>query len=210
MVKEFCLSQISKNSLRKGAWCLWRFIIVRSRLSGGVRGSLSLRLLRTVPGRNSVTGKRELPMTSPGKAASCTGKFCCRNMRQRNIWTGRRFGSQLQKQRKNPMRSLQGRLRWRCRLSFPKNYSLKLSGNMFRIILSQRACVRILPSTIRGMATRTLTSSLQPDQLRRTAHGAQRRKRIMQGMKTENASRLLIKRSGCRSWVSEMRNSGNG
>lgn len=136
MVKEFCLSQISKNSLWKGAWCFWQFIIVRSRLSGGARGSLSLRLLRTVPGRNSVTGKRELPMTSPGKTASCTGRFCCRNMRQRNIWTGRCFGNRLQKQRKNPMHSLPGRLRWRCRLSFPENYSLQLSGNMCRKILS--------------------------------------------------------------------------
>lgn len=169
-----------------------------------------MRLLRTVPERNSVTGKQGLPMTSRGKAASCTGKFYCRDMRQRNIWTGRRFGNPLQKQRKNPMRSSHGKWRLHCRQSFPKNYSLQLSGNMHRAILYRRACARILPSTIRGMATRTPISSLPPDPLRQTAHGAQRRKRIMQGMKAGNVSRLLIKRPGCRSWVNETRNSGNG
>lgn len=169
-----------------------------------------MRLLRTAPGRDFVTGKRGLPMTSHGKAASCTGKSCCRDMRQKNMRTGRRFGNQSQEQRKNPMSSSHGKWRLHCRQSFPKNYSLQLSGNMHRAILYRRACARILPSTIRGMATRTPISSLPPDPLRQTAHGAQRRKRIMRGMKTGNASRLLIKRPGCRSWVNGTRNSGSG
>lgn len=158
-----------------------------------------MRLLCTVPGRDFVTGKRGLPMTSHGKAASCTGKSCCRDMRQKNMRTGRRFGNQSQEQRKNPMRSSHGKWRFIADRVFRRITACSYQGICTGQFCVGGACARILPSTIRGMATRTPISSLPPDPLRQTAHGAQRRKRIMQGMKMGNAFRLLIKRPGCRS-----------
>lgn len=141
-----------------------------------------------------MTGKLDSSMILLAKAVWCIGKFFCRIMHQRNIWTGRHFGNQLQKLRKNPMHNLPERWRWHCQWSFPENYNLQLLGSMFNSILCQRVCVRILPFMIREMAILMLTFSLLPDRSKQMAHGEQRRKRIMPEMKMETVYPSLIKR----------------
>ncbi len=136
-----------------------------------------------------MTKKPGLPMILPAKVVWCIGKFFCRIMHQRNIWTGRYFGNQLQKLKKSPMHSLPEMWRWHCQWSFLKNCNLLLSKSMCRPTLCQKVCVQILPFTIREIATLMPIFFLLPDQSRQMVLGEQRRKRIMPEMRMETVYR---------------------